>query len=216
VALLPVDRYEDWAVYLSGNKYALQQRKQAKKAVPLPEIEKLYANLNAPGDHSDSKGQLWMAYPRPINREFNLGSYLDTSLPIDISGVENGFRYNADSYPITGTEEPWLFTSGVEGPLNITIQLSATAKRNYRVELLFVETETDEVGQRVFDVKIQGRIVLPQLDIAARAGQANHALRQTFEGIAAQEAMTIELVPVQGKAPRICSLSIQQEGQDGQ
>ena len=213
VALMPVERYEDWSVYLSGNKYALQQSNRKKKGAkkePEAVFSKLHINLNAPGDRMDADGQVWMAFPRPASGGLR-GRYLDTQLPIKVLGGQNGFRYNSDSHAIGGTTEPWLFTSGFDGPLNIEVKLSGSEERKYSVILLFAETESGRGGNRVFDVKIQGKKVLSRFDIASKSGN-NQACSETFKGIAASGTMTIELVPVEGKAPRVCSLSITEEG----
>jgi hypothetical protein len=94
-----------------------------------------------------------MALPRPTARE-KRRRYLDTQLPVEVSGVERSFRVNADFHPIRGTDEPWLFTSGLEGPLKISVQLAQEETRHYRVDLLFAETSAAEPEGRVFDVVI--------------------------------------------------------------
>jgi hypothetical protein len=60
----------------------------------------------------------------------------------------------------------------------------------------------------VFDVRIQGKTLISDLDIAAAAGGANRAWKRDFHNIAANQTLTVELVPVRGKAPLICSLEI--------
>jgi len=221
VALLTVERYEDWSVYLSGSKHkqAWRQRVQAKKAKqnkkrkpmdrirPFQDIKTLYVNLNAPGDHMDADGHLWMAFPRPMIREVGQ-RYMDTYLPVQVEGAQSEFRYNTDYNPVGGTDMPWLFTSGLEGPLKISANLSNQQEHKYTVNLMFAETEPAEPGGRVFDVNIQGRKVLSRFDIAGKAGGPHKACVHKLEGVAASGTMTIELVPVRGKPPRMCSLAI--------
>ena len=153
----------------------------------------------------DDQGRLWLAYPRPINKTRH---YFDTELPVELNGVQTKFRHNADHHPIDGTSTPWLFTSGVEGPVRLTILLSDNQKRKYDVQLLFAETGSADPGQRVFDVKIQQETRLSACDIASQAGGQNRASIHKFADIDAKGSMTIELVPVQGQPPRICSLVI--------
>ncbi len=89
-AFMPVERFEDWGVYLSGNKQALAEFKREKSGERLPPaFNKLYINLNAPGDRMDARAQVWMAYPRPMAR-LTTPRYLDTPLPMVIRGVSTG------------------------------------------------------------------------------------------------------------------------------
>jgi hypothetical protein len=208
VALVPVERYEEWGIYLSGNKQALKQFKQQESETEhTPVFDKLHVNLNAPGDRMDAQEQVWMALPRPMARETTL-RYLDTPLPMKITGVKNGFRVNADFHAVTGTSEPWLFTSGLEGPLNISIQLPEQQTRRYHVQLLFVETDNLARGDRLFDVVIQGKKLLPHFDILAETGKPNQACVKTFDGVAATGELSIELVPGTCRAPRLCALVV--------
>ena len=50
-------------------------------------------------------------------------------------------------------------------------------------------------GERVFDVKLQGKRVLKNFDVVKSAGGANRALVKTFKGVMVARAMTIELIP---------------------
>jgi len=76
------------------------------------------------------------------------------------------------------------------------------------VALRFADPKHGAPGQRVFDVLIQGKKVVTSLDIAAAAGGRNRALEQTCKGVAAEGTMTIELVPVKGDVPLLCSLEV--------
>ncbi len=202
LALVPVERYEDWSIYLTGRKDKRINRNSQHAAPQV--IKTLRLNLNAPGDRMDADGHVWLAYPRPIEQT---RYYFDTELSVQLKGVEESFRHNADLHPITGTPEPWLFTSGVEGAVNLSVELPGDQQRSYSVRLLFAETEDAAPSERVFDVEIQGAKVLQKFDIAETAGTNSADIRQ-FDGIDASGTMTIQLVPVRGKPPRICSLMI--------
>jgi hypothetical protein len=169
------------------------------------DIRELRVNFNASGDRMDADCKLWFAYPRPTR---DTKRYADTELPIKTDGIDNAFRYNADLLPIEGTESPWLFTSGVEGPAKIVVHLSDEGSRSYDVQLLFAETDEASAGDRVFDVKIQGKVVASAFDVASESGGANRATTCDVKAVTAEDAITIELIPVQGKPPRVCSLVI--------
>ena len=72
--------------------------------------------------------------------------------------------------------------------------------RRFSVRLHFAEPDELAAGQRVFDVKLQGRVVLKDFDVAKEAGGPRRALVKTFEHIEAAGAMTLEFVPKAGVA----------------
>ena len=115
---------------------------------------------------------------------------------------------NAESINIAGTETPWLYTSGLTGSLKFTVQLSDGQPRRYDVVLHFAETQNARAGERVFSVRIQGEDVIPRLDICAAAGGTNKAFTRKIPNLDANREMTIELIPVEGRAPLICALEI--------
>jgi hypothetical protein len=132
-------------------------------------------------------------------------------LPIESQGEEGAFRHNSDHYAIDGTPERWLYTSGLQGQLAFTIEISDDQEREYTVRLHFAEVEDLRPGSRVFDVKLQGRTVISRLDIAKEAGAANRALVKEIRGVAATGTMVIELGAVAGSAPLLCALEVVEE-----
>ena len=88
------------------------------------------------------------------------------------------------------------------------MQLSDGRHRHYDVALHFADIEAAAPGERLFNVKIQGKNVLSRLDIAAAAGGANRALVKKMPNTEANGTMSIELVPVAGHVPLICSVEI--------
>ncbi|MBA4386466.1 MAG: hypothetical protein C0404_00710 [Verrucomicrobia bacterium] len=70
--------------------------------------------------------------------------------------------------------------------------------RNYTVRMHFAETEGAAVGQRLFDVRLQGQTVLTDFDVIQQAGGADRAVIREFSGITALDRMTLELVPKTG------------------
>ena len=222
LAMIPVQRHENWSVYLaggrrwgkgmktSGSKGGGKGKKKpgARPGIAAGIVRTLRVNFNAPGDQMDAEGKLWLAWPRPVDPK---RVYFIQPLPVEQEGKAERIRLNADTHPIANTQTPWLYTSALAGPLKFTVRLGKGEATRYNVALHFAETEQAKPGQRVFDVKIQGKTVLSNLDIAAAAGGANRALTKAVRNVAATWTMTVELVPVRGKAPRICSLEILQQ-----
>jgi hypothetical protein len=101
-----------------------------------------------------------------------------------------------------------VYTSGLSGPLTFTAQLANEEPARYDATLHFVETENAAVGQRVFDVKIQGKTVISSLDIAGESGGIDRALTRGLRNVAAKQTLTIDLVPVRGRPPLICAMEV--------
>jgi hypothetical protein len=88
-----------------------------------------------------------------------------------------------------------------------------TRPKDVSVQLHFAELDDAKPGQRVFDVKLQDRVVLEDFDIAAAAGGKHRAVVRRFEGILATRAVTLELLPASDEttslsAPTICGIEI--------
>jgi hypothetical protein len=88
--------------------------------------------------------------------------------------------------------------------------------REFTLRLHFAELDDAKPGQRVFDVKVQGRTVLDALDVAREAGVGT-ALVKEFQHVAAGEAMTVEFVPRgttlrRDSAPILNALEVVEDG----
>ena len=76
------------------------------------------------------------------------------------------------------------------------LRLSARTRfpKPYTVRLHFAELENDRPGQRVFDVKVQDKVVLRDLDIFAAAGGKNRALTREFKRVMVADKLELALV----------------------
>lgn len=66
---------------------------------------------------------------------------------------------------------------------------------NYTVRLHLAELEDTAPGQRVFGVKLQGKLVDSNIDIVKETGGRNRSVIKTYKGIRAENLLTLELVP---------------------
>lgn len=81
---------------------------------------------------------------------------------------------------------------------------------NYTITLHFVETYRTGPGQRIFDVLIEGQLVLDDLDVYAEAGGANTALEKIITGVVVQDGQ-LDIQFVQSvEQPEINGLEIEQ------
>jgi len=160
---------------------------------PHTPVKHLALNFGAPGDRKDSNGTLWLAYPRP--RADRLAFSVELETEILESG---GFTQNsADFLEIRGTDAPWVYASACTGLSRGALPLVGTGEEPglYTVRLHFMEPVNDRRGQRVFDVRLQGRTVLRDFDILAEAGGRNRSLVREFERVEVRGDLVVELVP---------------------
>jgi hypothetical protein len=99
--------------------------------------------------------------------------------------------------------------SGVKGVSAVTIRLNKdkTSPRKYTVRLYFAEPDGLKVGQRRFDVTVQGKEVLQGFDIVKESGGPNKSLVREFKGVVAREELVIALRPTPGADGSIPLLS---------
>lgn len=120
---------------------------------------------------------------------------LSTPQAINSGGAATG-AFTADVGGSTGSSTAIIDTSGVTGPApqevyrtervgNMTYRFAnLSAGTSYLVRLHFAEIDGDAVGQRSFNVAINGTQVLANYDIFAEAGAANTATVREFTAMA--------------------------------
>ena len=91
---------------------------------------------------------------------------------------------------------------------------SGAAERRYTVRLHFAEPDALQPGERVFDVSLQGKPVLDDLDIMKEAGGAYRGLIKEFHGVMVGDGLRVHFSPIPGskRPPLICGIEIVAEG----
>jgi len=159
-------------------------------------------NLGAPADMKDDEGTVWFGYPNP-KTEYTKNHFPNYGVKFDLNDeVLQDMGYFCADFKATTVEDsdrPWLFTSGCRGLIRCELPLiddSAEQRPGmYTVHLGFSAPPGDWPGQRVFDIKLQGRVVLKDFDILQTAGKPNKAVIKEFEDIRVENVLTLELVP---------------------
>ncbi len=107
VALAPAAKQENWSVFYNR--------------LPTTSVKQVALNLGAPGDRRDGDGKLWLAAPRPRTT----AGRTDLAVPFrfDALGSFGPYRVNADAVPVAGSDCPWVYTSGLKGPLRAELDL---------------------------------------------------------------------------------------------
>jgi len=177
-------------------------------------INHLAINLGGPGDRRDRHGTLWLGYPRPGGR-----MRLDLALDVTTLPGHGYFNHAAEHCPIAGTDTPWLYSCGCSGLTNLTIPLigEEEAAAVYTVRLGFADIENGRTSRRIFDIKLQDKVVEKNFDIIRAVGGPNRAGVREFEGIEVRDNLKIELVPKAGRptkaqVPILNSIEIVREG----
>ena len=180
------ERTQPWTVYVTPGE--------------LTPVKRFTVNFGAPADRKDNEGTVWFSYPNPKTSSYthfpNYGVKFDLRAKT-LPGM-GYFCHDFKGVDIAGTDKPWLFTSGCRGLLRCEVPLTDdTAGENsavYTVRLGFNALPEDREGRRVFDIKLQDKVVLENFDILATAGRANRAVVKEFKGIKAGSALTLELL----------------------
>ena len=156
-------------------------------------------NLGAPADMKDDEGTVWFAYPNPVTQYVSNhfpGYGVKFDLRETVAGGMGYFAHDFKAIRVEGTDKPWLFTSGCVGLLRCEVPLCDEGDAlAYCVRLGFMAPEGDQPGRRVFDVRIQGKVVLSDFDIAKEAGGANKAIVKEIPGVSVKGRLAVELVP---------------------
>ena len=182
VAFQPVEKNKAYAYYSAPG--------------PMTPVRRLALDFGAAGDRTDAAGNLWLAYPRP-------GGSLVLQFKTDVSFFPGGgFAQQNSAYTqVAGTPDPWLYATAARGLRKCVIPLleEGDGAATYRVRLALADLENSAPGKRVFDVKLQGKVVAENLDVVAEAGGPGRALIKEFAGIPVAEKLQIELVPKASK-----------------
>jgi outer membrane protein assembly factor BamB len=178
-------RAQPWTVYVSPGK--------------LTPVKHFAVNFGAPADRKDGEGTVWFCFPNPNTKSYthfpNYGIKLD--MKAQILPSMGYFCQDFKGLDIGGTDKPWLFTSGCRGMTHCEIPLTDSAAENsavYTVRLGFNALPDDREGRRVFDIKLQDKVVLEDFDIMATAGKANKAVVKEFKDIEAGNVLTLDLL----------------------
>jgi len=158
-------------------------------------------NFGAPGDMKDGNGRLWFSYPRPkISRqpEAEKEPYgVKFDLNEKVLGGMGFFCRDFRGQEYDGTDKPWLFTSGCMGLERCQIRLiDDTLKQKsgvYTVRVGFKALPGDMAGRRIFDVKLQGKVVLKDFDILKASQTSQSVVIKEFNGIEVKNDLVLEM-----------------------
>jgi len=193
VGLIYMPDVEVWSVSRLGTPKANER------------VERVGVNFGAPGDRRTSDGGLWLEYPVVAGKPSQLAVQVG-------GGSVRYFHHHASR--IKGGDLPWVTASGAIDLRRLAVRLGpehtghGSPARRYTVRLLFAEPDDVEEGDRVFDVSLQGRVVVRGLDVVKKAGGRFKGIVGVFHHIRVDQQLVIELAPrAEGKqGPLLCGV----------
>lgn len=171
-------------------------------------IKRIGLNLGAPGDRVVGD-TWWFDYPSVGHPSEGASDHPETLvLPVEITGDTKYFVHHSSRFE---GELPWVAASGCEGLSNLTL---SNTTGSYTVRLYFAEPEDDvAVGERVFNVAIQGEPILTNFDVVQKAGQPRKTVVKEVNGILADGQLIITFHASGGvKQPIINGIEVISEG----
>ena len=178
-------------------------------------IQRLGLNLAAPGNRMSQAETLWLNYPS------NGGASPDLAVEMTATD-EQMFRIHSSLIDSDSDTLPWVAASGIIGLDRLDVPLipgrpgdkeQDHTMRRYTVRLHFLEPEAIGTGQRVFDVILQGEVVMSDFDIIDRTGEPKRAMVTEHGGVLAGDTLSIRLRPVESsrRPPLLCGIELVEE-----
>lgn len=156
---------------------------------PVTEVQRVGINLGAPGARISPAGTLWLDYP-------NVGGPAPV-LAIRTEPEKPSWSYQHSLFLDGGHGWPWVGASAAEGLSRLTID--GIRPGRYLVRLSFAEPEACEPGQRVFDVRLQDRLVLENVDIVSDAKGALRVVTYELDDIDISGTLDLQLIARAGE-----------------
>ena len=94
---------------------------------------------------------------------------------------------------------------------------SSVPRTPYTVRIYFVGSANDQLGQRVFDVRLQGKTVDRKVDVIGRAGAARRALKLEYHDVPVDRDLVIQLAPHGtsiDQLPTACAVEVLRTGSE--
>lgn len=154
-------------------------------------VKKMSLNLGAPGDRRAVDGTLWLAYPRPAPHKV---TSLDLAFDLKAKFSDGGFEsVSAAAQPVTGAATPWLYTSWAGGLSELTLPLRGEEDRpaTYDLKLHFAQLRE---GTARFDVEINGKVVLADVEVSRQRGAEPVAQVKSISGIDIERDLVLRLI----------------------
>lgn len=152
-------------------------------------IQRIGINLGAPGDRMTDAGTLWLDHPSVGGPSPQVIVQTEPATP------ETFYRHSM--FVLGGRGWPWVAASGAKGVSAVTLR--GLKKMSATVRLYFIEPDNLAPGNRVFDIAVQGKIVLNDLDITREIKGSMKSLVKEFKAVRIDGSLRIEFTPNKGQ-----------------
>jgi len=163
-------------------------------------VKHLRINFGASGERRDKTGSVWFT---PMREQHPSGLQLTLTPVITFygsgvnshGGVHRFSRRSASDVPAENTPDPFLFDAYALGLQRCAVPVTTPSdgKGNFTVRLGFSALPADKPGQRVFDVRLNGKTVLADFDIVKAAGKPHRAVWKEFP-VTLEGSLVLDLV----------------------
>ncbi len=163
-------------------------------------IRRLGVNFGAPGDWPAPDGTLWLEYPMVGGPGPDLG--------VQFEGKVSWFCAHALEREGIARQ---VTASGFEGEAKLRIPIHRQGEAFYRIRLYFAEPdEKIRMGERRFDLFLQGTCVEREVDILARAGAPRTGFLLEISSQVLKEVLVLELRASPGsvRLPILCGVEL--------
>jgi len=179
----------------------------------------LRVNFGSCGDRRDRHGNVWLQ-PRRRNGRQELHVQFDAPSVYypggDGSrwGTDGSGRRSVSDVSAKDTDLPFVFDSLAYGLKRFSVPITSAAdgKGVFTIRLGFSALPGDQLGQRVFDVRLNGKTVLEKFDVIKEAEEANRALWKEFtlslDGDLVLDLVAVTDQPAPKQFPIICGMEV--------
>jgi len=159
-------------------------------------LRQMLINLGGPGDRRDDQGKLWLGYPRPPRGHSTVRWKLYFSFDVAGDPACQYFHRAPEHSSITAPQNCWLYSSGSVGikRLSVPVLVEHETPARFTVRLHFADCHNTAIGQRIFDIKLQGNLVEKDFDVVRAAGGPGTAIVREFGDIEIRDKLHIELL----------------------
>ncbi|MHC4542857.1 MAG: hypothetical protein ACYS74_24295, partial [Planctomycetota bacterium] len=134
------NRTQPWTVYVTPGE--------------LKPVKHFAINFGAPADMKDQQGTVWFSYPNPKTNSYTHFPGYGVKFDLGVRTLPGMGYFCRDfkGFAVSGTDKPWLFTSGCQGLLRCEIPLvddgAAEGPASYTVRMGFKAMPDDRIQER--------------------------------------------------------------------
>ena len=144
-------------------------------------VKHMRLNFGAAGERRDAKGNLWLRVERSVGghmKDYQINYQTKMVFHEGADWSRRNVLQSSVHTRIENTDTPFVFTTAKRGLKSCVLPVTKAGegKGTYTVRLGFSAPSGDKLGQRVFDVKLNGKVLLKDFDIVKEAGKTDRAV----------------------------------------